>query len=168
MLPPKKYYIPQEEKVHEVTDEEIAAAPKTILLLEDDPATVEVLSAFLQEHNYRVLTAKDGVQGLKYIMAGDYDVVICDMLMPNLPGDMFYLAVERTKPHMCKRFIFITGYSGDQRIRAFIAKIKGLILFKPFEMQLLLDNIQLILKKTSQGESAAPAGRPMMASAAAR
>ncbi len=152
---PKKFYIPQEEKVHEVTDEEIDAAPKTILLLEDDPSTVEVLTQYLQTKSFRVMTAKDGVQGLKYIMAGDYDVVICDMMMPNLPGDMFYLAVERTKPHMAKRFLFITGYASDQRIRAFISRIKGLILFKPFEMQLMLDNIHLILKKN---ENTAAAG----------
>ncbi len=152
---PKKFYIPQQETVHEVTDEEIASAPKTILLLEDDPSTVEVLTQFLQAHSYRVMTAKDGVQGLKYIMASDYDIVICDMMMPNLPGDMFYLAVERTKPHMAKRFLFITGYASDQRIRAFISKIKGLILFKPFDMQLLLDNISLVLKKNSQSSATA-------------
>src|SRR5467141_4165732 len=109
----KKYYIPQVEKVHEVTDAEIGAPPKTILVLEDDPVIADVLTQYLQFQSFRVMTAKDGLQGLKYLMNADYDVIICDMMMPNLAGDMFYKAVERIKPHMAKRFLFITGYTSD-------------------------------------------------------
>jgi hypothetical protein len=60
---------------------------------------------------------------------------------------MFYLAVERTKPHLCKRFIFMTGHRGDPKIDEFIRRVKGLMLWKPFEMYMLTEAIQTVLKK---------------------
>ena len=66
---------------------------------------------------------------------------------PNLSGDMFYMAVERTKPNLCKRFIFMTGHKGDPKIDAFIRKVRGLMLWKPFELHDLQATIEAILKK---------------------
>jgi DNA-binding NarL/FixJ family response regulator len=88
------------------------------------------------------------VDGLKQIMSRDFAVIICDMMMPNLPGDMFYRAVERTKPHLCQRFIFITGFKGNRDIEDFIRKVNGVMLWKPFETQQLMDAIQVVLQKT--------------------
>ena len=145
----KKQYIPHQEKVYEVS-EDLSRSSRSILLLEDDNSTVEVLTQHLEREGFRVIAAKDGMQGLKQVMANDFDVVICDMMMPNLPGDMFHTAVSKTKPHMAKRFIFITGYVSDDKVKTFIQRIKGLILYKPFEMPALFENINLILQKNAQ------------------
>jgi hypothetical protein len=61
---------------------------------------------------------------------------------------MFYMAVERIKPHLCKRFIFMTGYKGDPKYDAFVRKIKGLVLWKPFHLQDLQQTIDHILERT--------------------
>jgi hypothetical protein len=61
---------------------------------------------------------------------------------------MFYRAVERTKPQLCKRFIFITGFKGNRDIEEFMRKINGIMLWKPFQTHELMDAIQVILKKT--------------------
>ncbi len=98
-------------------------------------------------------SAKSGVEGLKKIMADDFDLVICDMVMPSLPGDMFYLAVERTKPRLCRRFIFITGHKGDPKIDAFIRRVGGLMLWKPFQMHELQRAIQSVLRKAARQET---------------
>jgi DNA-binding NarL/FixJ family response regulator len=87
------------------------------------------------------------VEGLKKILADDYSVILCDMVMPNFPGDMFYLAVERARPHLCKRFIFMTGHKGERKIEQFIRRIRGLMLWKPFEMHVLFDTIQSVTKR---------------------
>ncbi len=60
---------------------------------------------------------------------------------------MFYVAVERTKPALAKRFVFITGHQTDAKIAAFLKQIRGLCLFKPFQMQQLLETIEVVLKK---------------------
>ena len=143
----KKAYIPQAEKTHEVSEDDLPPAAKKILMLEDDVDLAGVLKDYLGSEGYVVTYVKSGVEGLKLIMVGEYDVILCDMMMPKLSGDMFYLAVERTKPLLCKRFIFMTGHKGDPKIDAFIRKVRGLMLWKPFEMHDLQAAILAIRKK---------------------
>jgi CheY-like chemotaxis protein len=121
---------------------------KYILMLEDETALAEELTPFFAYNGYKLVSVTNGVDGLKQIIARDFSVIICDMMMPNLPGDMFYRAVERTKPHLCQRFIFITGFKGNRDIEDFIRKVNGVMLWKPFETQQLMDAIQAVLQKT--------------------
>src|SRR5688500_5619919 len=119
----KKYFVPPAEKTHVLSEPETPPEPKHILLLDDDADLIWTLKEVFESHNYQVTAVQNGVDGVKQVMAHDFDVILCDMLMPNLPGDMFYLAVERTKPHLCKRFVFISGHKGEPRIDAFIRKV---------------------------------------------
>ena len=130
--------------------QKIFGGPKSVLLLEDEGAFTDILKTYLELNGYVISSVSNGVEGLKRVMASDFDVIICDMMMPNLPGDMFYVAVERTKPHLCKRFIFMTGYRGDKKIEDFIRKTNGLMLWKPFEMHDLLDTMQVVLRTTGK------------------
>jgi CheY-like chemotaxis protein len=143
----KKFYIPQQEKTHDLGGE--ISEFKTILLLEDQTEMSDLLKTLLEANHYRVTSVANGVEGLKKIMIADFDLILCDMMMPNLPGDMFYIAVERTKPHLCKRFIFMTGYKGEKRIDDFIRKVKGVMIWKPFEPSDLLEMMKTVLKKNS-------------------
>ncbi len=148
--PSFKYSDPQQQKVFEVSPEYGEVERKKILLLEDDPDFMIVLRELLATNSYQVIAARDGVEGLKQIMAEDFDVIICDLLMPNLPGDMFYVAVERTRPHLCKRFIFMTGHKGDPKFDAFIRRVGAVMVWKPFQLQDLLDAIKVVLQKTQR------------------
>src|SRR5437016_3136085 len=127
------------------------AAFKKILLLEDDREFATMLRVYLEDEAFKVTEVENGVEGLRKVMAGDFDIILCDMLMPNLAGDMFYMAVERTKPQLAKRFIFMTGHRGDPKWDAFVRKIGGVMLFKPFELHVLLETIHLVLKRTQAG-----------------
>jgi DNA-binding response OmpR family regulator len=127
------------------------SASKNILILEDETALSETLAPFFETNGFSVACVTNGVDGLRQIMARDFAVIVCDMMMPNLPGDMFYRAVERTKPHLCKRFIFITGYKGNREIEDFIRKVKGVMLWKPFETSELMETINSVMR-TSAGD----------------
>jgi CheY-like chemotaxis protein len=89
----------------------------------------------------------NGVEGLKHILQRDFDIIVCDMMMEKLAGDMFYTAVERSKPQLCKRFVFMTGYKGNKKIEDFIRKINGLMLWKPFELYELLDTMNTVVRQ---------------------
>src|SRR5437868_5189755 len=138
---------PLEQKTYEVADDEIPKSPRRLLLVEDDEPYAQILKEFLETSNFTVTLARDGVEGLKQVMAADFDVIVCDMLMPKMPGNMFYIAVERTKPALAKRFIFITGHESDTKVAAFLKQVRGLSLFKPFQMHQLLETIEVALKK---------------------
>lgn len=146
----KKFFIPPAEKTHSLEDVAGAPTAKRILIVDDDPALADITAQLLREHGYEVETTTDGVQGIKMVMASDFTVILCDMVMPNLAGDMFYAAVERVKPHLARRFLFMTGHRGDRKIDEFVRKVRGLILFKPFQTHILLESIKVIEDKQSQ------------------
>jgi len=141
----KKFYAGQLEKTHDITVDEPDF--KTILMLEDEGELTDTLKSYLEGNSFRVTCVKNGVEGIKKIMKEDFDIILCDMLMPNLPGDMFYLAVQKVKPHLCRRFIFMTGHKGDRKIDDFIRQVRGVMLWKPFHPHDLLDTINSLLKK---------------------
>ena len=120
---------------------------RTILIVEDDVDFVDAIRECIETLGYEVDVATDGVHGIRKIMAKDYTVILCDMVMPGLAGDMFYLGVERVKPHLCPRFIFMTGYQGDQKIDQFIRKVHGIMLWKPFKTKALVESIQAMEKR---------------------
>jgi len=123
---------------------------KRILLIEDDADYIELLKESLEINDFSVDNAKNGKDALNLVLKTDFDAIVCDMVMPELSGDMFYLAVQRSKPHLCKRFIFISGHKGEERIDRFIRKVNGVLLWKPFTMNELLDTVHLILETTGE------------------
>lgn len=118
---------------------------KRVLLLEDDEQFQEIMKEFLESNFFDVVAVRNGVEGVQEILKTDFDVIVCDMMMPTLPGDMFYLAVERMRPHLCKRFVFITGYRGNPKITEFIKKVNGTILIKPFHVDDLLETVAFVM-----------------------
>jgi DNA-binding response OmpR family regulator len=117
-----------------------------VLVLEDDAGMREVLAEYLESVPFEVVAVENGLDGLKKVLAEDFDAIVCDMMMPGLSGDLFYLAVERTKPELCSRFVFVTGHSGNEKIKYFIREIGGTILAKPFHMEDLRGAIRFVLR----------------------
>jgi CheY-like chemotaxis protein len=116
-----------------------AEKKRRALLLEDDPAFMEIMNTFLLENSFEVVAVCNGVEGVHEVLAGDFEVILCDMQMPTLPGDMFYRAVERMRPQLCDRFIFMTGYRGNTKVNEFVSAVGGTVLMKPFHMDDLLE-----------------------------
>jgi len=118
---------------------------KRILLVEDDAELAAMLKEFLEDHCYRVSTVANGVDALKTVMERVYDLILCDVMMPKMAGDAFYYAVQRVKPDLCERFIFITAHGDTQRMQEFLNHVSGMVLMKPFHLEDLLQTILLLL-----------------------
>lgn len=134
--------------VLDVADDFAATVPaldrRKILLLEDDPQFRDIMRDFLAESGYEVIAVQNGVEGVHEVLASDFEVILCDMMMPTLPGDMFYRAVERMRPHLCDRFIFMTGHRGNPKVSDFIRSVHGTMLAKPFQVEDLLELIAFV------------------------
>ena len=102
------------------------------------------MTDFFQEHGLEVTAVRNGVEGVHHVLASDFELILCDMMMPTLPGDMFYRAVERLRPHLCDRFVFMTGHRDNQRINDFIELVSGTVLNKPFRVCDLLEMIDFV------------------------
>lgn len=118
-------------------------ATMRVLLLEDDEQFQEAVSLYLRDHGYDVVGVSNGVDGIRELMKAEFDAVICDMQMPTLPGNMFYLAVQRMQPELCSRFVFVSGHN-DAQTDGFIEQIKGTILRKPVQMNVLADVLAFV------------------------
>jgi DNA-binding NtrC family response regulator len=126
-----------------------AEGQRSVLLLEDDPEFKDVIREFLMAQGFNVVAVQNGVEGVHEVLAHEFEVILCDMMMPTLPGDMFFRAVERMRPHLCDRFIFMTGHRGTSKVNDFIRTVNGTILSKPFHVDDLLEMIAFVQVRTA-------------------
>ncbi|MDP9291592.1 MAG: response regulator [Verrucomicrobiota bacterium] len=119
-----------------------------VLLLDDDALLADSLRHLLDERNYLVTCVSNGVEGIREIMEADFDVIVCDLLMPKMSGDVFFNAVEHAKPHLASRFIFITGHAGDIGVDRFLRETKAAVLYKPLRADELARTIESVRRKT--------------------
>lgn len=126
-------------------NEQAATRKKRVLVVDDDLELTLIYQHLLEAYNYEVSTASDGVLALKQVLYQDVDAVLCDLRMPELEGDLFYSAVQRAKPDLCRRFIFITGAADDPKYQPFLGQVKSPILCKPVQPAMLLAELQKLL-----------------------
>jgi CheY-like chemotaxis protein len=118
-----------------------------VLLLEDRDDFRGVLRDYLVSCSYDVISVESGVEGLREIMKARFDLIICDMLMPRMGGEMFYWAVTRVRPATRERFIFFTGHKNNPAIEFFFRRINARVLFKPFKLAALDSVIGDVIRK---------------------
>ena len=57
-----------------------------------------MIREFLVSRLYQVTAVSNGAEGLREIIKDTFDLIICDMMMPKVGGEMFYWAVTRVRP----------------------------------------------------------------------
>src|SRR5690606_23215817 len=83
----------------------------SILLLDDGSSLKREAQALSDTPDFILTHVRTGAEAVREIMETDFDVIICNMEMAQMPGEMFYRAVERVKPALCRRFIFVANAS---------------------------------------------------------
>ena len=121
-----------------------AGRKKTILVIEDDREVLSVIIRYLTQLGYEVIAATDGMEGLKKLDSGGFDLVITDIVMPYVSGVGVVTALKKKKPHI--PIIAITGYGKEPEAVA-VEKKANLVLAKPVRMSLLKEYIDELLSK---------------------
>lgn len=115
---------------------------RTILVIEDDP---DVLSTVTKQINYmghEVIAASDGMEGMKRLESGGFDLVITDIVMPFISGVGVVTALKEKMPYI--PVIAMTGY-GKEPEAAAMEKKADFVLAKPIKMAVLKDTIDRLL-----------------------
>lgn len=117
---------------------------KTVLVVDDDVKTVELVKVYLNRDGYRVLTAYDGVEALRVAREGNPDLVVLDLMLPDVDG----LEVCRTLRHESDvPIIMLTARTTDQD------KLTGLdsgaddYVTKPFSPKELAARVRAVLRR---------------------
>ena len=115
---------------------------KALLLVDDDKQLASALQWILADENFLVDLAFDGDEALLKVKAHAYDAVVCDLKLPNLQGDQFYLQARDLRPDLSDRFIFVTGYATDPQVRHFLIENEVKFLVKPFPIAGLISCVR--------------------------
>lgn len=126
----------------------MTSSKKTILVIEDDVDVLSMMVRHLKHLGYGVITATDGMEGLKKLDSEAYDLVITDIVMPYVSGVGVVSAIKAKRPHI--PVIAITGF-GKEPEAAAMEKNADLVLAKPVRMSVLKDFITNLLG-LSEGE----------------
>ena len=124
--------------------------PGTILVIDDEPSVRRALTRLLGRDGYRVGTARNGRDALTQLQAQAYDVIVCDLRMPELDGPAFYTLLTRQYPALCQRVIFLTGDAGSEASQTFLTQCGRPWLRKPSAITTIRRAIQQVLQAFPQ------------------
>ncbi|UCF90818.1 MAG: response regulator [Desulfobacterales bacterium] len=123
--------------------------PYKLLIIDDSKEIVAGLQSFLKNKNYDVVTASDGLEGLKLFEAENqgFDLVITDLVMPYISGVGVISIIKKNYPDI--PIIAITGWGEHPEALATEAQA-DLVLEKPFDLSKLQKLITELLAKKAQ------------------
>jgi two-component system cell cycle sensor histidine kinase/response regulator CckA len=115
-----------------------------VLLVDDEDAVREIIGATLEAHGYRVVTATDGIEGLKIFRekAADIHLVLTDINMPGMNGDAMIREIRRLNPSVG---VIATSGSGPEAWKAMRSIERSVTLLKPYTTQELLEAMKKAL-----------------------
>jgi CheY-like chemotaxis protein len=107
-----------------------------ILIVDDDAMIGKTLSRVLKGHDVAVFT--DAREALKCIVAGErFDLILCDLMMPEMTGMELHTALSSTCPELCARMVFLTGGAFTPAATDFLDRVPNERIDKPFESSTL-------------------------------
>ena len=122
---------------------------KTILIIEDDLALRENTSELLKLENYKVLTAPNGKVGIEKAKKSLPDIIVCDIMMPEVDGYGVLEAISMDSETQHIPFIFLSAKTEHKEIRRGMDMGADDYLTKPFEEEELLSAIESRLAKAT-------------------
>jgi DNA-binding response OmpR family regulator len=85
------------------------AERKKVLLVEDDESVRQLVRVTLQMHDYEVIEAKDGLEGLLFLDMHKPDAVVLDLMMPDVGGERMLAQLRQTEETKRTPVVIITG-----------------------------------------------------------
>ncbi|ABS61333.1 MULTISPECIES: response regulator transcription factor [Fervidobacterium] len=126
-------------------------AKKTIMIIDDQPEILELVSFTLQKEGYDVIPAEDAEKALQELKEKDVDMFIVDIMLPNMDGFEFVRTIRAKDKHKLTPVIFLSA-KGEE-----FDKVLGLELgaddyiVKPFSVRELLARIRAVFRRMQLG-----------------
>ena len=111
----------------------------SILVVDDDEATLNLLGTFLRRNGYRVLAASNPVRGLELLNSDDIKLVITDLMMPHIDGIDFTRQIHQLEKYRNVPVIMMTAFGNDGLLDKSMRQGVAMTLSKPLELSKLLD-----------------------------
>jgi DNA-binding response OmpR family regulator len=135
---------------------------KAILVIEDDVVTREMIKKILVDHGYEVSTAVDGVDAVLCLTKRNFDLILCDIFMPNLSGFQLLEFLNRKRLRIPVIFLTASDKVEDE--------IKGLMLGaedyirKPINKNTMLIRVARVINNSAERIDQISLGHPTIES----
>ena len=123
---------------------------KYILVVEDDYKSQQLLQQFLTSNGYKVDCANDGLEGIQMYKDRNYNLILLDIVMPNLDG---FSMCKMIRKESDVPIIFVTALSSERdQIKGFDLLCDDYIV-KPFSYNLLIKRIEAVLRRSKEDKA---------------
>jgi two-component system response regulator ResD len=120
---------------------------KTILVIDDEIKICEVISSFLETEGYRVIAAQSGLTGLSYFRKESIDLVILDLMLPDISGEE---VCKQIRQQSSVPVLMLTAkVSEDDSVRGLSIGADDYVI-KPFSLRELAARIKVILRRSGE------------------
>ena len=115
------------------------------LVIADDHALRRAIGRYVKRQ-HDLVVVESAQAGYDLLISGErFDVILCDMMMPDMDGAEFFERLEAVLPDQAARVVFMTGGAFTQRTKEFLSPTRHRLLEKPFEATVLEGMIQEVM-----------------------
>jgi signal transduction histidine kinase/ActR/RegA family two-component response regulator len=130
-LPPSEMEEPAMTSVHDAPPRQTSSERMRVLIVDDDRPVAAAIALELDEHD--VVVAESGREALNILRGDkDFDVILCDLMMPEVSGVDVYEALRLLDPRLLERVVLMTGGAFTPRASEFLSSVNAPMLEKPF------------------------------------
>ncbi len=120
-----------------------ATAQGSILVVDDEPALLALAEELLEDEGYRVVTAGDARQAIERLKEQSFDLVISDVIMPEMNG--FELASYISSHYPDIKIQLVSGFTDDKQLQETDTDLRKAILRKPVKSATLVQRVRELL-----------------------
>jgi two-component system cell cycle sensor histidine kinase/response regulator CckA len=138
--------VPASSRVYGTRAPLVPSRRARVMVVDDDPGVVNALRLMLED-DHDVTAVSSGPEALRMLVREDaYDVVFCDLVMPQVSGKDLYEALQLNCPGRERRLVFMTGGAFTREAARFIKQVPNPRIEKPFDM----DSVKALLEYAVQ------------------
>jgi len=130
-----------------------------VLIVDDEIALTSALRRQLRGH-HEVTVINDGAAGLAAILRQDFDVILCDVMMPGTDGLAVLEALRKSRPDLVHKVVLMTAGVFADPIRERVAALGGQLLDKPVPLETLLAMIESVRSRRRRSTTNVDAAVP--------
>lgn len=116
-----------------------------VLVVDDERLVRRAVSQLLAARGYEVEQRESVGEALALLEDGaQIDVIVCDVMMPEASGAELHERLLATRPELARRMVFVTGGAVTDATQAFLDRVAGAVVRKPFELAALAAAIERV------------------------
>ena len=123
-----------------------------VLIVDDEPSICKALLMLLSRSGYEAIAAQSGDSALSIIRNEHVDVMLIDLRIPDMRGDVIFEVAAGHQPHLRYQTLFMTG-DITERAHKLIAACKCNFLRKPFDLRDVTDAVSAVSPRVQQQDA---------------